>query len=323
MSPLILDMPRRVTARRTVWTGVLAALVLCSAAGAQVLPYNRGVKNIGIVPTAQPGVFDIWLGLDVAVGPGAADGGIDLSMNVGVSVDGVPLPGSPYPFGLLIGAPPECAPFAFPCGGLCSDIVLIPPNTLPSFVISLCDEYVVFIPNYGPVLQCMCMPFNAPVWLKLVSFIPVGDPTVSVCLEAAAGALPEVATGDDCKSAPFIDLAVSLLDVDAQLTREGVVVTWSTASEVDNAGFRVWRGPTAQGPFELVQPDVIPAQGGPTQGASYVVIDDHVPLAVNTPWYQIEDIDLSGVSTMHAPVPVTNWPPAAWWRLGFGLPVYR
>jgi hypothetical protein len=46
---------------------------------------------------------------------------------------------------------------------------------------------------------------------------------------------------------------------------------------------------------------LIPAQGTPTQGATYQYVDDDVKNRT-TYFYKLEDIDLSGKSTMHGPV---------------------
>ena len=49
---------------------------------------------------------------------------------------------------------------------------------------------------------------------------------------------------------------------------------------------------------------LIPAEGSPTQGASYEFADKDVKNR-KTYWYKLEDIDLSGNSTFHGPVNAT------------------
>jgi len=78
-----------------------------------------------------------------------------------------------------------------------------------------------------------------------------------------------------------------------------VTLQWKTESEIDNAGFNVWRAE-----FEKVNNSLIPAKGSPTQGASYQFIDENVQNR-NTYLYKLEDIDLSGNSTFHDPVSAT------------------
>jgi len=124
----------------------------------------------------------------------------------------------------------------------------------------------------------------------------------------------------------FVDigLAVEFTSTTATLQRGGIEIAWQTASEVDNAGFRVYRSRSKEGPFTLADDSLIPAMGSPTQGASYEFFDAGIPLTIAPPWYQLENIDLNGNSTFHDPVMVENWPGAWWWRLHqSGMPVRR
>jgi len=54
---------------------------------------------------------------------------------------------------------------------------------------------------------------------------------------------------------------------------------------------------------------IIPAKGGPAQGAEYSYEDGSVEPSVDY-WYKLEDIDVSGHSTFHGPVQATVTP--AW-----------
>ena len=83
-----------------------------------------------------------------------------------------------------------------------------------------------------------------------------------------------------------------------------VVVAWQTGSEVDTAGFNIWRSASATGTFTKVNATVIPAQGTGVGGASYTWTDTNVS-AGQTWYYKLEDIDSSGVSTLHGPVSAT------------------
>ena len=144
------------------------------------------------------------------------------------------------------------------------------------------------------------------------------DPAPPVQIVIAPGATISITLTIDILAEVIVDsppLAVELLGLSATLERGDVLVAWETASEVDNAGFRLWRAPSADGPFTLLDPALIPAQGSPTQGASYAFLDADFPLQVAPPWYRLEDIDLTGSSTFHDPVMVDDWPGAWWWRL--------
>jgi hypothetical protein len=93
-----------------------------------------------------------------------------------------------------------------------------------------------------------------------------------------------------------------------------VILNWSTASEIDNAGFNLYRAETEDGEYIKINDSLIPAQGSSTQGASYEFIDNDVKNR-KTYYYKLEDIDLNGTSTMHGSVSATPR-----WFLGiFGI----
>ena len=83
-----------------------------------------------------------------------------------------------------------------------------------------------------------------------------------------------------------------------------VIIQWSTESEIDNAGFNLYRSETEDGNYTKINSSLIPAQGSSTQGANYELIDKDVKNR-KTYYYKLEDIDLSGASTMHGPVSAT------------------
>jgi len=53
-----------------------------------------------------------------------------------------------------------------------------------------------------------------------------------------------------------------------------------------------------------INPSLIPAEGSPTNGATYQYVDNDVKNR-RTYYYKLEDIDLNGTSTMHGPVSAT------------------
>ena len=83
---------------------------------------------------------------------------------------------------------------------------------------------------------------------------------------------------------------------------EGVQLTWQTATETGNAGFNVYRGTSAQGPWTPLNQSLIPSQvsAGSSGGATYEWIDHQAQPGL-TYFYLLEDVDVAGVATQHGP----------------------
>jgi hypothetical protein len=94
---------------------------------------------------------------------------------------------------------------------------------------------------------------------------------------------------------------VSLSSFEAVATNKKIILTWTTESEIDNAGFNIYRAESENGQYVKINTSVIPAKGAVTQGASYEIIDKDVKNR-KTYYYKLEDIDLNGTSNMHGPV---------------------
>ncbi|HEV8239009.1 MAG TPA: hypothetical protein VGS57_06545 [Thermoanaerobaculia bacterium] len=78
-------------------------------------------------------------------------------------------------------------------------------------------------------------------------------------------------------------------------------VRWSTASEVDNFGYDVYRGTSPDGPFERITADPIPGAGTTDEPQKYSFVDDEIdPYA--TYYYYVEAISLAGVRERFTPV---------------------
>jgi hypothetical protein len=80
-----------------------------------------------------------------------------------------------------------------------------------------------------------------------------------------------------------------------------VILEWETETEIDNAGFNLYRSETEDGNYIKINDSLIPAQGSTTQGATYEYVDAGLKNK-KTYYYKLEDIDLKGTSTMHGPV---------------------
>jgi glycosidase len=104
-------------------------------------------------------------------------------------------------------------------------------------------------------------------------------------------------------------LAVNLASFGALAQGDGVLVSWETVSEIDHAGFNLYRGNSVAGPQALLA--YVPSQGpGSAQGFVYSY-DDLAVQPGQTWWYWLEDVSLSGATTLHGPVSATVQAPTA------------
>jgi hypothetical protein len=83
-----------------------------------------------------------------------------------------------------------------------------------------------------------------------------------------------------------------------------VIIEWTTASEIDNAGFNLYRAEAENGEYMKINSSLIPAEGSPTEDASYQFVDEDVKNR-KTYYYKLQDVDLKGISTFHRPVSAT------------------
>ena len=80
-----------------------------------------------------------------------------------------------------------------------------------------------------------------------------------------------------------------------------VIVEWTTESEVNLAGFNVYRSESPDGPYVKLNDTLIPAAPDPIAGGSYSYTDATAERGV-TYYYQLEDVELDGKATMHGPI---------------------
>ncbi|HSN76173.1 MAG TPA: hypothetical protein VL334_13950 [Anaerolineae bacterium] len=106
--------------------------------------------------------------------------------------------------------------------------------------------------------------------------------------------------------------AVTLSDFHAAQQGDAVLVTWETASELNNRGFNLYRGTSPDGWDRQLNTALIPSQSqGSPSGFVYTWLDD-VDLVPGTSYYYwLQDVDTSGAMTMHGPVSVDFTGPTA------------
>lgn len=71
------------------------------------------------------------------------------------------------------------------------------------------------------------------------------------------------------------------------------IITWSTESEVETAGFHVYRANQEDGPYEKVTTNLIESKGDPFTGGEYEFRDSNVE-AGQTYFYQLEELETTG-----------------------------
>ncbi len=76
---------------------------------------------------------------------------------------------------------------------------------------------------------------------------------------------------------------------------------WTTASEVDNFGFDIYRGDSEEGPFERVTNEPLPGAGTTDEPQSYVWVDADIDPRRDY-WYFIESISIHSERERFSPI---------------------
>ncbi len=76
---------------------------------------------------------------------------------------------------------------------------------------------------------------------------------------------------------------------------------WSTASEVDNFGYDVYRSESEEGPFERITEDPIPGAGTTDEPSRYEFADSAIDPSRDY-YYYVESIALDGTREIFTPV---------------------
>lgn len=107
--------------------------------------------------------------------------------------------------------------------------------------------------------------------------------------------------GNQCISCNCEPTLIELADFRARGLPGRVFLKWRTSSEIDTAGFNLYRAESEDGEYVKINEELIPSKGTATSGAGYHLFDRDVSTG-QTYYYMLEDIDLSGVATSHGPV---------------------
>jgi hypothetical protein len=140
---------------------------------------------------------------------------------------------------------------------------------------------------------------------------PQAENTCDNCINSAFfGSCPLIGTKKPAPTQPCQTL-VELSSFTAKPANGSVTLNWVTETEIDNAGFNIYRADSENGKYVKITDSLIASKAGATQGATYQFIDNDVENR-KTYYYKLEDIDLNGTSTMHGPMSATP-------RLMFGI----
>ena len=174
-------------------------------------------------------------------------------------------------------------------------------GVLSGYAWSTTAGWINFNPDFGGVTVSDAGEFSGYAWSENIGWISFSG-------TAADNTAYKVATAGP--------LAVTLASFDAQGQADRVVVSWETVSEIDNAGFTLYRGLLDDGGDQALLANVPSQSPGSTQGAAYSYVDAAVEPG-QTYWYWLEDVDLAGATTLHGPVSATVQTPTAVSLAGF------
>ena len=78
-------------------------------------------------------------------------------------------------------------------------------------------------------------------------------------------------------------------------------IRWTTASEVDNFGFDVYRAESKEGPFEVLTEEPIEGGGTVDEPRNYLFVDDTID-PKKAYFYYVESISMSGAREQFTPI---------------------
>jgi hypothetical protein len=85
-------------------------------------------------------------------------------------------------------------------------------------------------------------------------------------------------------------------------------VEWTTETEMNTAGFNVYRGESPDGPFDVkVNTELIPPAPDPLSGGKYSLLDRSARLGV-TYYYQLQEVEKTGEVSFHGPIQAKGSP---------------
>ena len=82
-----------------------------------------------------------------------------------------------------------------------------------------------------------------------------------------------------------------------------VALNWTTATELNTAGFNIYRAEQPDGPYSRINAQLIAANADALSGGKYQYVDTSV-VPGKTYYYQVEDVELNGARVRHPAIAV-------------------
>jgi hypothetical protein len=292
--------------RRTIpLLALLAAVVL--AAGGALIPATPAMAQA--IPSPQTFGFNACSNRDPAnVAVGEAQMKVTIADEGTAPMQGVPTPQISFLFENIGSAASSLTDIYFydPATRLIDFRMMADSGTGVNFSVGATPNYLrecaplnaIVFASFDSTRPIPTKGINPGEWLKLyfwlapgVTYADIANLQIGIYVSAFAN------QGSEAFITKHLLTYVRLVSFELEPVEGGVLVKWVTDVEVDNAGFNVLRSSTAAGPFERVNPTLIPGQGTGA-GTSYTYLDEGGTAAH---LYRLEDIDFGGGSTLHAP----------------------
>ncbi|MCP4357242.1 MAG: hypothetical protein GY796_04395 [Chloroflexi bacterium] len=92
-----------------------------------------------------------------------------------------------------------------------------------------------------------------------------------------------------------------------------IKVEWETATELNTAGFHLYRSASPNGEFNLITDELIPATGSSVSGGAYSFVDENVNTG-ETYYYLLEEVEFDSTTNQYKddiissnPAPRVEW----------------
>lgn len=106
-------------------------------------------------------------------------------------------------------------------------------------------------------------------------------------------------------------IPVELSSFTASAQNGAVELSWTTQTESDNLGFRLYRSEGESGQWQMITQEIIPGAGNSESVNNYSFVDRTVEQG-KTYYYRLADVSITGSERMHKPVKVTVGLPDAY-----------